>query len=419
MRLFPFIFKQFRTTKCFPFFFFKYTNQLLCFDICTTGQIQKPVSEDDRDRNATINSALADTSYADLEAGTQTQEDGTEIMLKKFQEETDALRKAIAQIMDNVETIDSMYEQTLQKEGDPDERREVAAKITTLVAQSGKISQAVRKRLRRIAEENETYAKEEPSSVAAVRIRLSTHQVITQSFMNTMQKFEDAQDRHQEAVKLAMERQLRIMNPDATDEDIEKALKRGETDQVIEDSPMLCELPPEEQKRLRAELDILASRNKDIRELERNIVDLHQMFIDMQLLVEQQGDLLNTIEYNVQDTKGRAETGMHELVRAYDFQKRAKRKKWCVAILIIAIITAIAVPLLVKFIPVWFPETEDAINNIPIIGPGNDDAETPISPSPNPSNAPESDAMERLPVSASIYSPLNSPCAAVGSKTKC
>lgn len=392
---------------------------MLCFDNHTTVQIQKPVSEDDHDRNATINSALADTSYADLEAGTQTQEDGTEIMLKKFQEETDALRKAIGQIMENVETIDSMYEQTLEKEGDPDERREVAAKITTLVAQSGKISQAVRKRLRRIAEENETYAKEEPSSVAAVRIRLSTHQVITQSFMTTVQKFEDAQDRHQEAVKLAMERQLRIMNPDATDEDIEKALKRGETDEVVEDSPMLCELPPEEQKRLRAELDILASRNKDIRELERNIVDLHQMFIDMQLLVEQQGDLLNTIEYNVQDTKGRAEAGMHELVRAYDFQKRAKRKKWCVAILIIAIITAIAVPLLVKFIPVWFPGTEDAISNIPIIGSGNDDTETPISPSPNPSNGAESDTMERLPVSASIYSPLNSPCAAVGSKTKC
>lgn len=340
-------------------------------------------------------------------------------MLKQFQEETDALRKAVQQIMDNVETIDSMYEQTLQQKGDPEERREVAAKITTLVAQSGKISQAVRKRLRRIAEENETYAKEKPSSVAAVRIRLSTHQVITQSFMNAMQKFEDAQDRHQEAVKLAMERQLRIMNPDATDEDIEKALKRGETDNVIEDSPMLCELPPEEQKRLRAELNFLSSRNKDIRVLERNIVDLHQMFIDMQLLVEQQGDLLNTIEYNVQDTKGRAEAGMHELVRAYDFQKRAKRKKWCVAILILAIVLAIAVPLLVKFIPIWFPGTEDAINNIPIIGPGSDDTGSTPSPSPNLSDGAEGDTSGRVPVSATIYSPWKSPCPAAGTRQKC
>lgn len=340
-------------------------------------------------------------------------------MLKNFQEETSALRKAIQHIMENVDTIDSMYEQTLQQNGDPDERREAAAKITTLVTQSGKISQAVRKRLRRIAEDNEAFTKENPSSVAAARIRVSTHQVITQSFMNTMQKFEDAQDRHQEAVKLAMERQLRIMNPDATEEDIENALKRGETDDVIDDSPLLCDLPPEEQKRLRAELDILASRNKGIRELERNIVDLHQMFIDMQLLVEQQGDLLNTIEYNVQDTKGRAEAGMHELVRAYDFQKRAKRKKWCVAILIIAIVAAIAVPLLIKFIPVWFPGTEDTINNIPIIGPGTDDSDTGTSPSPSPSIAVGVDSSGRMPVSVSFLSALQSPRTAAESKRKC
>lgn len=344
----------------------------------------------------------------------------TEEMLNKFQEEADAIRKAIERMLENVETMDSMHKQILERQANPEERREAASKISALVGHTKKTSQAIRNRLRRIAKENEEFAKEKASAVAAVRIRISTHQVITQRFMNAMEKFENAQERHQEAMKLAVERQLRILNPDATDGDIESALKRDETDSIVCDSPMLSELPLEEQKRLRAELDFLTSRNKDIRELERNIVELHQMFIDMHLLVEQQGDLLNTIEYNVQDTKGKAEAGMHELVQAYDYQKRARRKKWCVAILFVAIILVILVPVLVKYIPIWFPEAGEAISDVPIFGSGGGDDSSPSpSQSPTQPNSKESDTP--APISKLLIQQvaLNSPCAAVGSRRKC
>lgn len=292
--------------------------------------------------------------------------------LDAFNAEAEALNQAIEKIDKNVTTVHQKYTESLQRNVTHTERADASAQISSLVAQTSKTAQAVRKRLRRIAEENEQFATQFPNNQSTQRIRISTHRAITHNFMASMQRLEDVQERYREAVRLTVERQLRQYNPDAPEQDIKAALQRiqsctndGNNQQQqdqkqVDESPLLNELPAEEQARLRAQLDFLSGRNNDIRQLENNMVELNQMFIDMQLLVERQGELLNTIEYNVVETKGKAKAGMDELIEARDFQKKAGRKKWCIALVVILIVLAIAVPLLIRYAPQWFPNLDNS-----------------------------------------------------------
>mmetsp|Transcript_26624 Transcript_26624/g.103574 ORF Transcript_26624/g.103574 Transcript_26624/m.103574 type:complete len:110 (+) Transcript_26624:722-1051(+) len=85
----------------------------------------------------------------------------------------------------------------------------------------------------------------------------------------------------------------------------------------------------------------LQERNTALQSLEQDVVQLHQMFMDMQILVENQGELLNQIDYNVQKTKHNAEVAVEEIEEARRLQLSARKKKMCIIIIVVIICLAI------------------------------------------------------------------------------
>lgn len=300
--------------------------------------------------------------------------------LAQFRKETDAISEAIDRIHENVEIIESRYKMSMNMDLDPEDREYASGEISRLLERTEQTSGAIRKRLRRIAVENTEFSREHKEKTGELRVRVNTHQLMTRRFMEAMQVFEETQDLHRKSVKSALERQLRRINPEATDDDIQDAIRRGKLQNVVNDSRTFDMMSTEEQTKLRDELAHLQCRNDDIKKLEASIVELHQLFMDMQILVETQGDLLNNIEYNIQETKGKTEAGLQELVEARAHQKSAGKKKACIVALIVVILLVVSVPILVKYIPIWFPETKEVIDNVTSAVGGNTTAPTP-SPS--------------------------------------
>lgn len=310
--------------------------------------------------------------------------------LAKYEKETDAISRAIDKIHEKIETIESRYQISLSEHVEESDKAIASNDIARLLDQTEKTSEAIRKRLRRIAEENKTFAAEHPNKTGELRVRINTHTGITRRFMDAMQLFEESQEKHRDNVKSAMERHLRMMNPQANEDDIQEALRSGAIDDIVDESPILADLPLEQQTRLRRGLADLKNRNNDIKKLEESIIQLHQLFVDMQILVEAQGELLNDIEYNIGETKGKTEAGLQELVQARAHQKSAHRKQICIALLVIILISAILIPVLVKFIPKWFPSTQETIDNLPIIGSGGSGNSTSAEESSSSAPPPES-----------------------------
>merc|ERR1719192_3006243 len=98
----------------------------------------------------------------------------------------------------------------------------------------------------------------------------------------------------------------------------------------------------EEEDRLRA----LEDRERAMRQLESDITDVNTIFKDLATMVHEQGEVIDSIESNIESTTVQVTTGTEQLRQAAVYQNKARRKKIILALIglvilgiLIAIIT--------------------------------------------------------------------------------
>ncbi|KAL8180230.1 UNVERIFIED_CONTAM: Syntaxin-2 [Gekko kuhli] len=153
---------------------------------------------------------------------------------------------------------------------------------------------------------------------ADVRIRKTQHSVLTRKFVEVMTSYNGTQTLFRERTKEQIRRQLEITGKSTTDDQLEEMLESGNlsifTSDIILDT-----------KITRQALDEIESRHKDIIKLESSIHELHEMFMDMAMLVEVQGEMVNSIEKNVMNAVDYVEHAKEETKKAVKYQSKARR----------------------------------------------------------------------------------------------
>lgn len=66
----------------------------------------------------------------------------------------------------------------------------------------------------------------------------------------------------------------------------------------------------------RAVLSEVQNRHMDIKKIEKTILELHELFIQMNMLVEQQGEVLKEIDMHAQDTVIQLDEGNKQVDKA-------------------------------------------------------------------------------------------------------
>ena len=83
--------------------------------------------------------------------------------------------------------------------------------------------------------------------------------------------------------------------------------------------------------------------------LEKSIGELNQMFLDLAVLVQHQGEMLNNIEAQVDKAKDYMESGNKELKIALKNRKKTRRRMCCFIICVVVIFVIILGPVLNAF----------------------------------------------------------------------
>ena len=91
-------------------------------------------------------------------------------------------------------------------------------------------------------------------------------------------------------MKSKTHRQLKIACPGASPEEIDRMIEKGDTRDSVVRKQMAGSHAV-----LLENLQNVHDKYVAIRKLERNMADLHQMFIDMAQLIEHQGEILDVI----------------------------------------------------------------------------------------------------------------------------
>lgn len=98
-------------------------------------------------------------------------------------------------------------------------------------------------------------------------------------------------------------------------------------------------------------LEDVRRRRDAVLEVEEGMLQLHQVFLDMATLVEQQGEMLDNIEVHVARSTEYTQAGARALVSARDLQRKQRRKMLILAAVVFGVIVAVALVALAGFAP--------------------------------------------------------------------
>eukprot|EP01018_Ginkgo_biloba_P018193 Gb_27100 [translate_table: standard] len=126
----------------------------------------------------------------------------------------------------------------------------------------------------------------------------------------------------------------------ADEETIETIISTGESETFLQKA-----IQEQGRGRILDTIHEIQERHDAAKEIERNLLELHQIFLDMAVLVEAQGEQLNDIEHHVTHASSYVNHGTQQLQTAKKHQRNT-RKWMCIGIvLLLVIILVIVVPI--------------------------------------------------------------------------
>uniref|UniRef100_A0A8C5UDT8 Syntaxin 3 n=1 Tax=Malurus cyaneus samueli TaxID=2593467 RepID=A0A8C5UDT8_9PASS len=143
------------------------------------------------------------------------------------------------------------------------------------------------------------------------------HSVLSRKFVDVMTKYNEAQVDFRERSKGRIQRQLEITGKNTTDEELEEMLESG--------NPSIFTSGIMDSQISKQALSEIEGRHKDIVRLESSIKELHDMFVDIAMLVENQGAMIDRIENNMDQSVGFVERAVADTKKAVKYQSEARR----------------------------------------------------------------------------------------------
>ncbi|XP_068898413.1 syntaxin-1A isoform X4 [Tenebrio molitor] len=265
--------------------------------------------------------------------------EGRDGFMDAFFGEVEDIRDMIDKIQANVEEVKKKHSAILSA---PQSDEKTKQELEDLMADIKKTANKVRAKLK-VIEQNIEQEEQTNKSSADLRIRKTQHSTLSRKFVEVMTEYNRTQTDYRERCKGRIQRQLEITGRQTTNEELEEMLEQGNPAVFTQGIIM-------ETQQARQTLADIEARHADIIKLENSIKELHDMFMDMAMLVENQGELVDRVEYHVGLTGNHVQSGRTELKAAREFQTKARKKKiliiicLIVAIIILIIILAVTLP---------------------------------------------------------------------------
>ncbi|NXY87057.1 STX19 protein, partial [Alcedo cyanopectus] len=164
-------------------------------------------------------------------------------------------------------------------------------------------------------------------SCATVRILASQHAFLSQCFLRAMLSYNDAIAAKQEKCRRFIIRQLEVAGKEVSEEEVNDMLHQGKWEVFNEN--LLTEA-----RVTKAQLSEIEQRHKELLSLEHQIKDLQELFLQLSLVVEEQGEMINNIELSMNNTQEYTQASKEKFGLAVKYQRRNPCKAiccWCCA----------------------------------------------------------------------------------------
>jgi len=199
--------------------------------------------------------------------------------MDNFFQHVATIRGNIDKIAQDVEQVKKMHSAMLSAAV---QEQEVKDELERVMYDVKRTANTVRTNLKEMEQMiNQQDQESSYNNYAEARIRRCQHSTLARRFVEVMSDYNTTQSDYREKCKARIQRQLEITGKTKTYEEVEEMLEGG--DPAIFTSDIVIET-----QQARQALGDIEARHRDIINLEKSIQELHEMFVDMAMLVESQ-----------------------------------------------------------------------------------------------------------------------------------
>ncbi|XP_029972804.1 syntaxin-11-like [Salarias fasciatus] len=282
-----------------------------------------------RDRLSHLHRVQIDTegfSTVDLDNGTQGEAAGCEAAASSAEphldgvlQEAQQIRLQIQQIQNDISELKDVNYQALNKTSYAAAAAATKRDSNAIGTDIKRRAEAVLHRLHMLNDLKGELESERGSSDPAARIARTQYQCLSNALREVMVSYNDAEMGHREACKRQIQRHMEVVGRDVSRQDLERMMEEEEEITVFSVHST--------GKTAHSALQQIKSRHEEIRDLEKRIQGIQELFLDVAVLVEEQGSVIENIQKNVQNTEGAVQEGIFKLERATASDKNNPFKK--------------------------------------------------------------------------------------------
>ncbi|VVA90938.1 unnamed protein product [Arabis nemorensis] len=264
----------------------------------------------------------------DVEAGQET------MNLDKFFED-------VENVKDDMKGVEALYKK-LQDSNEECKTVHNAKKVKELRAKMDGDVAMVLKRVKIIKQKLEALEKANANSrnvpgcgpgSSTDRTRSSVVSGLGKKLKDLMDSFQGLRARMNDEYKETVERRYFTITGEKADEKtIDNLIASGESENFLQKA-----IQEQGRGQILDTISEIQERHDAVKEIEKNLLELHQVFLDMAALVEAQGQQLNNIESHVAKASSFVRRGTDQLQDAREYQK-SSRKWTCYAIILFIVI---------------------------------------------------------------------------------
>mmetsp|Transcript_26805 Transcript_26805/g.42964 ORF Transcript_26805/g.42964 Transcript_26805/m.42964 type:complete len:307 (+) Transcript_26805:252-1172(+) len=244
--------------------------------------------------------------------------------MKEFFAKVEQIKRNMDQIKKNMVQLEKKHGTALTAVSSTKSNKQ-QEEIEDMMDQTTTLIKAVKESLKELDTEAKAHRKKSKGD-AEDRTRQNMYNTLVKKFISLVQEYQEMQNNFKNKYRDRVGRQLKVVKPDATLDEIEELIDSG-GDKNIFTQQMLGEKSTQAARNALADIQ---DKHKDIVRLEQSIVELHQLFVDMSVLVETQGEMLDQIELHVQQAHQYVDKGVKQLEKAKESQKSARKRMCCI-----------------------------------------------------------------------------------------
>ncbi|KAJ3129984.1 Plasma membrane t-SNARE, secretory vesicle fusion [Nowakowskiella sp. JEL0407] len=169
--------------------------------------------------------------------------------------------------------------------------------------------------------------------------RRSQEAALAKKLSDAAKDFKDAEERVSTQHKERLSRQYKIVRPDATDYEINRAIKDGGAvfaQQLIS--------PRQEQRQALQEVQ---ARNVEIQKIEKQVVELFELMQEMSRMIDEQQVMINVSEEYIEEADQKLKVADEEIDRAIGHATEVRKSKWKIFAIVGAVIVVLIIILLI------------------------------------------------------------------------